>query len=372
MKIIKKILCSFSVIVMISSLIACGDKKEDTEIINYADAESFESALNKGENLEGKIVQFVVGELKPNSAFGYNIWAGEHLNFVSSRNPDVKQGDTVVVKTTTIENTLGSWIIKYDKVDNAVVDNSTISYSIKDDFNLNGESSKNIETLDTVGMTKSNSSSSSSGVSSFGADNLHTLAQPLELVDYGWFINPPFDGTSYVEFCGMIHNPNENYVAEFPKVLVTVKNGDGSIVAAEEQTGSIVMPKDTVTLCGMFSLPISGLTDDAQIKFDVDWSDLVSETSIYSAAKTTDFTITNVSEKSGNNENLITGEITNNYTQEVDQVNLSIVLRKDNKIVYMENTFLENLKVGKTRAFKFQRYSEYPDHDTIDVSAMVW
>lgn len=372
MKIIKKVLCFLGVIVMISSLTACGERKENTEIINYADAESFEAALNKGENLEGKIVQFVAGELKPDSAFGYNIWAGEHLNFVSSRNPDVKQGDTVVVKTTTIESTLGSWIIKYDKVDNAVIDDSTISYSIEDTSGLNGESSENAETLGTVSTIKSNSPSSSSGVSSFGVDNPRTSEQPLELVDYGWFINPPSGDTAYVEFCGMIHNPNENLVAEFPKVLVTVKNGDGSIVATEEQTGSIVMPKDTVTLCGMFSLPISDLTDDAQIVFDVDWSDLGSGTSIYSAARTTDFTITNVSERSGNNENFITGEITNNYTQEVDQVNLSIVLRKDDKIVYMENTFLDNLKVGKAKAFEFQRYSEYPDHDTIDVSAMVW
>lgn len=357
MKTIKKVIGFLIVIMMISSLAACNEAKEtkeakenretketketkeNAEVINYTDAESFEAALNNGENLEGTIVQFVAGELKPDSAFGYNIWAGEHLNFISSGNPGVKQGDTVVVKATAIENRLGSWIINYEKVNHAVIDGSTFS---------------------------------SNSILSFDADDPRASEQPLELVDYGWFINPPSGDTAYVEFCGIIYNPNETLAAQFPKVIVTVKNGDGSIAATEEQTGSIVMPNDTVTLCGMFSVQASDLTDDTQIIFDVDWSDFENGTSIYSAAKTTDFAITNVSERSGSDQNFITGEITNNYTQEVDQVNLSIVLRKDNKIVYMENTFLEHLEVGKAKAFEFQRYSEYPEHDTVDVSAMVW
>lgn len=122
------------------ALCACGDKntsgkadgassvaEKAQEVIDYGDAESFEAALCDGENLEGKIVQFVAEELKPQSAFGYNIYAGEHLNFVSPENPDVKTGETVTVKATSVESTLGSWIISYEKVDNAVVDDNTIT-----------------------------------------------------------------------------------------------------------------------------------------------------------------------------------------------------------------------------------------------------
>lgn len=379
MKKVRGLISFWVMILCILPLTACGGEAEKLQvIINYADAYCFEAALNDGENLEGKIVQFVADDFKPDSALGYNIWAGEHLNFISERNPDVKVGDTVVVKATTIKNNIGSWVIEYEKVDNAVTDDSTI-FSDKtgsegintDNNNSNGELSEKTESLDYEGTDALDAASDGNGTTSFSVGDSKT-EQPLELVDYGWYINPPSGDTAYVEFCGMVYNPNENLVAEFPEVLVTVKNGDGSILATEEQMGSIVMPKDTVTLCGSFSLPISDLTDDAQIKFDVDWSDLKSGASIYSAAKTTDFTITNVSERNNNNENFITGEITNNYTQEIDQINLSIVLRKDDKIVYMENTFLDNLKVGKAKAFEFQRYSEYPDHDTIDVSAMVW
>jgi hypothetical protein len=104
-----------------------------------------------------------------------------------------------------------------------------------------------------------------------------------------------YDDSAYIDFCTMIHNPNENLIAEFPKAIVTVKNGDGSILATEEQTGSIIMPDDTITLCGMFSMPIADITDDAQIVFDVDWSDFTSRNTFYDAVKTTDFTFSNVS-----------------------------------------------------------------------------
>lgn len=109
-------------IAFVMILSACGTKVS----IDYGDAESFEAALNAGENLEGKVVQFVAGELHPDSISGYDIWAGEHLNFISSRHPSVKEGDVVVVRATEINSALGSWLINYEKVDNAVVAESTI------------------------------------------------------------------------------------------------------------------------------------------------------------------------------------------------------------------------------------------------------
>jgi len=109
---------------MVFSLAGCGATKV---VADYGNAEAFEAALNNGENLEGKIVSFTAGEIHPDSAAGYDIWAGEHLNFVSATNPDVKEGDIVTVRATTIENLLGSWLIAYEKVDNVVIGDTTIT-----------------------------------------------------------------------------------------------------------------------------------------------------------------------------------------------------------------------------------------------------
>ncbi len=319
-----------------------GDEKNNSEAdlvyIDYADAESFEAALNEGEDLEGKIVQFEALELHPDSAVGYNVWAGEHLNFISSSNPDIEVGEIVVVKCKVITSSLGSWFIKYEKVDNAVIGDETIS------------------------SDKENATTSI---------NNETEQLPLELVDYGSYIGESSEDMVYVNFCGMIHNPNEDLIAEFPTILVTVKDSEGAVLATEKQVGSIVMPGDTITLCGMFSILETNMTAEAQIYYDVEWSDYTKSTSMYSAAKTTDFDITNISEFSGS-ENSVTGEIKNNFSEDIDNINISMVLRKDGKIVYMENTFLDNLGTGQTKAFEFESYHDWPEHDTVEVSAMVW
>ena len=95
--------------------------------IDYGNAESFEAALDAGENLEGKVVQFVVKEFHPDSQLGYDIWAGEHLNFISTDNPEVQENDTVTAKVSKVSNLLGSWIINYENVENGIVTEDTIT-----------------------------------------------------------------------------------------------------------------------------------------------------------------------------------------------------------------------------------------------------
>ena len=123
---LEKTVSAVLALVLVFALCACTVAAPKT-VIDYADVESFEAALNRGENLEGKVVQFKAMELHPQSAYGYNIWAGEHLNFVSEKNPDVKGGDTLTVKATSIESIIGSWIIHYEKVENAVIGENTTS-----------------------------------------------------------------------------------------------------------------------------------------------------------------------------------------------------------------------------------------------------
>lgn len=66
--------------------------------------------------MTGKTVCFTVDKLVPDSAFGYNLQAGEHLNFCSADNPKVSAGDTVTVSVEKVTSMLGSWIISYQMV----------------------------------------------------------------------------------------------------------------------------------------------------------------------------------------------------------------------------------------------------------------
>lgn len=199
-------------------------------------------------------------------------------------------------------------------------------------------------------------------------DKTSETPQPLELVDHGFAVTGSLEDSIFLNFCGKIHNPNETWIAASPTVVVTIKNGDGTIMATASEMASLIMPEDTITLCGTLTVPVAGMTDDASIHFGVEWSDMWGDTFIYSGARTTDFEISNVSELSGLN-NLITGEITNNYSENVSMANLSLVLRKDGEIVHVERIFVDNLIAGNTKAFQFSAYNGWPEHDVIEISA---
>lgn len=78
--------------------------------------EEFEKSLNDGKDMEGKVVKIKIQELVPDSAFGYNLYAGQHLNFVSEENPKLNKDDEVTVKAEKIKSVLGSWIIEYSLI----------------------------------------------------------------------------------------------------------------------------------------------------------------------------------------------------------------------------------------------------------------
>ena len=110
----KKLLAVFMSLIFVLSLAACGGNAEVKA--DYEDVVAFEEALNNGEDLTGKTVVATVNELVPDSAFGYNLQAGEHLNFCSPDNPNVKAGDTITVKVKEVTSMLGSYIISYEMV----------------------------------------------------------------------------------------------------------------------------------------------------------------------------------------------------------------------------------------------------------------
>ena len=347
MKIRKFLLLLISIIALIC-MTACSSKPS----IDYGDAESFESALNEGQNLEGKIVQFVADELHPNSAYGYNVWAGEHLNFISSRNPDIKQGDTMTVKATKIESIGGSWFIDYEKVNDAVITDSTVLSSSKST---------------TTGTQSFHTSSNSTTQKDEDSKSLEVIDSAVYLTSMSMLDKD----TAYIGYAVLIHKPNSTLIAQFPKVNVTVKAGDGAIITTDSATGSTIMPGDTITLLGTLSVPIADITESTNAFYQVECSDYTTNGFIHSEASTSDFVVSNVSERTGRINN-ITGEIKNNFSESLSSVYVTAVFRKDGEIVYAERTFIDNLASGQTKAFEISSYSDWPEHDTVDVTAMAW
>lgn len=89
-----------------------------SERIDYSNAEQFEEALNHGENTESQIVRFKVLKVVSDYMGGFNLWAGEHLNFLSRDSFNVEIGDTVLAKVHRAhKGSKVSWLIIYDRVE---------------------------------------------------------------------------------------------------------------------------------------------------------------------------------------------------------------------------------------------------------------
>ena len=85
--------------------------------VDYPDEVTFEAALNNGEDTVGKTVVFIVKSVHPDSLLGFDLWSGEHLNFVTDSDPGIKEGQAVLARITYVDDFAGSWEIHYEIID---------------------------------------------------------------------------------------------------------------------------------------------------------------------------------------------------------------------------------------------------------------
>ncbi|MCR1917412.1 hypothetical protein NSA03_09110 [Lactobacillus taiwanensis] len=142
---------------------------------DYATAEDAEAALNAGKVLEGKTVRFRVNDLRPKSAFGYNLETGKHLNFVSPHNPKVKVGDVVIVKVKEVTSTLGSFVIKYSNLHKVPL--NSLSKSKKEKLSRKADIENKSNTDNNSSSQQSSSQQTTAQSSSSTVQNSNTAKQ---------------------------------------------------------------------------------------------------------------------------------------------------------------------------------------------------
>lgn len=205
-----------------------------------------------------------------------------------------------------------------------------------------------------------------------GTDMSISNEESLDLIEYGCKARTPSDEDPdvYIDYCGVVTNPNQYLLAQYPEVIITIKSGTGSIIATESVMAPMIAPNDTITLCGIVKIKKVDKTPDMEVHFDLDWGDLV--VADENTPKSTDFKVSNISERAGSNDGLITGEVINNSTKDADNLCLSLILRKDGKIVYIDTEYVDKLSVGNKKAFQFSCLGGWPTHDVVEITAQPW
>lgn len=111
----KRIIIITTIIICMAAIpSACNANK--AIIPDYHSAQEYEQALEEGVDTVGHSVTFTVNDVIPNSFFGYNLTAGDHLNFVSDANPKAQAGDTLTVRIKNVRNVFGSWIVSNEMI----------------------------------------------------------------------------------------------------------------------------------------------------------------------------------------------------------------------------------------------------------------
>lgn len=355
---IQSIICSLVLVTLL--ITGCGGNS--SVVLDYGDAESFEAALNAGENLEGKTVQFVALELHPDSATGYNVWAGEHLNFVSSRNPDIKAGDTVAVKATEITSTLGSWFIKYEKIGNAVIGDSTITSSggnSSGKVEESGDSESGTTELNTLADISNTATVSDSGAET----NVDEELDKIEAVDAGIEVFNTKYGGQYVSAYMAVKN-NSSINIKFSDMRFEYVDNDGKLLSVDDMLNCIpeaIKPGqvgyiysyhhsiDDVDLSNGLSFQPDGKTVQADNFYEIEVSDESFSVGSYMDIK-------------------VIGRGSNNTNESHSLAEPGAIFFDSNDKVMGFCYGIESFDAGQTKAFEIQGDLLSDDYDPKDVS----
>lgn len=193
--------------------------------------------------------------------------------------------------------------------------------------------------------------------------------QQIELVKSGYHVYKD-DSRNYVYYAVQIHNPNTDYVVEFPKIQITAKSADNKILKTEEQVLGAIAADDTI----IYGSYISYEGDAAQtVEITVsndEYSYMHQKGS--EVIKQNELTVTNVSENIGSYSKTYTGEVTNTSTVDLDSTCITVIFKKGDDIVGGEITFVHDLKSRATEPFEISSYTEFHEYDSYEIHALQW
>ncbi len=153
-------------------------KGEESCTLDYGNDKAFETALNNGETLDGKTVRFTAKEIHPDSALGFNIFGGEHLNFVFESDPGVKEGETVCVRAKKVEPFATSWVISSEIVDAVEGDGTINEVAAQEETEAEAEAETEAEDVpDAEQETTAQAESSESSENSFMNNDYYDVVE---------------------------------------------------------------------------------------------------------------------------------------------------------------------------------------------------
>lgn len=210
---------------------------------------------------------------------------------------------------------------------------------------------------------------SSNGSAKTEAKSSKEESKQPELVDSGYTVLEPNSiGDIYLTYAVKVKNPNKNMAAEYTDITITGKNEDGSILFSNEDTIPLIMPGDTVAWAED-AMDCKNKVP-ASIEITVGGAHLVAVDEIDSGVMSSEFSIDNLSIVEGDWDTSVTGEITNNSDVDCDDVIITVIYLKNDKMVGGYHSYQDDMSAGKKAAFDVSAWGlEDLDYDELEVLA---
>ena len=192
--------------------------------------------------------------------------------------------------------------------------------------------------------------------------------QQIELVESGYSINSN-DGYVSVNYAVKIHNPNEEYAIEFPKIQITAKSEDGKILTTEEQVLNSIAANDTIIYGNMVTYE-GEEAESIEISVSNGKDDYMHQSGS-GVIRQEQIVISNVSENIGEYERTYTGEVSNNSTEDLSTVAVIVIYKNGDEMIGGDTTYIDDLNSGATKPFEISAYSDL-EYESFEIYALQW
>ncbi len=192
--------------------------------------------------------------------------------------------------------------------------------------------------------------------------------QQIELVESGYSINSN-DGYVSVNYAVKIHNPNEEYAIEFPKIQITAKSEDGKILTTEEQVLNSIAANDTIIYGNMVTYE-GEEAESVEISVSNGKDDYMHQSGS-GVIRQEQLAISNVSENIGEYERTYTGEVSNNSTEDLSTVAVIVIYKNGDEMIGGDTTYIDDLNSGATKPFEISAYSDL-EYESFEIYALQW
>lgn len=327
----------------------CGTAKpsqtSDTSYtIDFESEVEFEAALNRGEITTGKVVRFKADSIHPQSAPGFNVWSGEHLNFITARPVDVKAGDIVIARITDVVSSMGSWFLSYEILGKEAVDvDDSVAAAAAAEPTLTPNPTEPIKSLESVTLVESSGD--------------------VQVVEGGWDLT-----SGYLYYAAKIRNNSETNAVMFPTIRITARDASGGLVGTTDQVLMEIRPGQELVWAGL-GFEIS--ETPANVEFQVlkpDSYNIVSPTALSHA----DYQPL-VVESSSLKDTRLLCEISNPNDYDIGMAAVTVVFRNsDGALLAGDTGYIDDLPAGGKAPFDMSYLSKSIVHSDYEVYACPW